>query len=1855
MKDLVGRDANTFKITGGGNSQQNISDSLFRQGNRMPLLHLCYAIALTLRRGSSALAHTLRYLCATLALLLTFGAGNTFARTFNGTERIYIYNTGEGITDGWRHRDYKAWANFSGTNSANNVEMFLETGEEGSKTAIYYVTPPAGTYSTITLCRGNSVGNPWSDDNVTGAITIDESKNYISSYSAKSSDATWSNYPFVFTEEAVLYFTITTKWWNNSNCWHYAKFKNINGDYTSYLPAYNLSSYITSAALSTASTGKENDVFFVTVGSGTYITCNFQRKSSDSSTGGTWDGNTTNDILLSLEHNKGGTIKEANSSISWTTYQPTSTCALAASSTTITTAQTSTLTPSLTSNALLNKIKSTSYAVTTNPGSAGSVTQAGVFSATAAGTYTVTATITYNAKGFPDLTSTTTATQTITVNAAGVPTHDVTVYYKCGESDIKASSTASSVPESGAGSTVSAPAINGYTFSSWTLGSGVTGSSATNSITINTTSGGSGYTLTANYTQENYTITLSAGIGGSITSSASFANRHYGDEITITASPDAGYRFTGWTPADGSKVLIDNANALSATVTVKGTTTITANFEKELYYVCGTHLHDQDNWSSNRDLMSYYSAGNYWYYLVTYSHDVDDNWSNYYLQFKVTDKEQIVDEQWGKVYNTLAASQGDVGLTKLDGVDANIQATGSNAWSDGRQFYICFNPSSGIWASEINSVPFADINEITLSTTRIPPMASITATPSMTRKGTGDKAYCWKLFSDAACTAEVAASFASVGDGAVSFLAPATRGTYYLRLQVHSDDGCASTLDDEEVVSFEVTTTDMVFFRNVPNWGSVHVYFLGTTSYWDDNNGSGCVGRDYGIAHGMTRIPNTNIYYYDYHGNGNVVFNPSGAAYIAFTDNYLPNADNFSGCQAVYRADFSACAPMYVPENYISEYKNTSAGNGPAAYYNRGYWTNYMSTASGFTLHIYDGKTKNQGNEITSQALTAASIGDNTYSFTYDFASAGKNVPYTYGFEVSGCGGAWYAVDADMNINNCTNWNLFTGTTRRGGVDINANVAHTFVLTLTRDGHIQLSVDYPPAEGDYRLLYDDDTQAPHPSQVIRKRADGKDTVAMYIRPSAAGSTLKVQSVSLSPSITWSDYATIEISGLRDSVYLFYLEQDGSGALSVNTSETKPYVGPYYIRTQSVDGGWDSYRNSPDNLMTYSQWSADQGYGFNYYKTKWVSPAGSYVTFTVACDYSEALCDTMMADLGDNPLNAAQAQNLPQPANVRFGWSSHTNRLTRAYISGSSNVSDRFLVLRGDSKMKDKDGNELISGAAKVAGLNDYEMNFADLGNWIYRADIKAVPGAQVRLTADYNGRTQYFIGTVETPETIIGGSTGEPQPMRVTYDFKTNRLTTAWLPNGERIEDDITLKADMMLIRKGQEAATQITFASGKQIEEIKSIYGVMEFKKSEIAGQFPNWSAPNAYAYLMYYVSFPFDVRVRDIFGAGVMGENWIIQKYNGAKRAEIGWFAETSTFWETLPADSILHKHEGYLLLLDRISFNDESSDLWDKIPSDGSIYLYFPSASHSIGTISDKDQPITVPSHVCSINRTFTVDGVPGTLSHKNTDSHWNVIGTPLFATANASTVGPPVADGNGETALQYYYAWNSSNNTLYAQATFDTEVTFKSMHGYMVQYAGVVTFHGAAITPASVAARRRVQVEPNYRVELQLVSEENKTSHTYVELRENACDTFALNEDMYMMRSSKTVDLYSFAGAYDVAANVLSLSDHTVPLGLDVKRAGTYRFTMPSSFSGTVTLLDKTTGTRTNLALGDYEVWLDRGMVNNRFELVLSVSQMTTAIDAVGDPANGQGCKYLQDGQLYILKEGVVYDARGTRVK
>jgi hypothetical protein len=170
-----------------------------------------------------------------------------------------------------------------------------------------------------------------------------------------------------------------------------------------------------------------------------------------------------------------------------------------------------TLTPSLTTNADLNKIKSVSYSITPNSGAS---IDGNEFKATAVGTYTVTATITYNAKGFVDITKTTTATTTISVKSAAEETHDVTVSYICGETKLQDPTTVNTVGVE-TPVKVTAPEIAKYTFANWTLGTDVATTDAltSNEINITTKAGGSDFTLVANYEKAKltYTVTVPAG------------------------------------------------------------------------------------------------------------------------------------------------------------------------------------------------------------------------------------------------------------------------------------------------------------------------------------------------------------------------------------------------------------------------------------------------------------------------------------------------------------------------------------------------------------------------------------------------------------------------------------------------------------------------------------------------------------------------------------------------------------------------------------------------------------------------------------------------------------------------------------------------------------------------------------------------------------------------------------------------------------------------------------------------------------------------------------------------------------------------------------------------------------------------------------------------------------------------------------------------------------------------------------------------------------------------------------------------------------------------------------------------
>lgn len=115
-----------------------------------------------------------------------------------------------------------------------------------------------------------------------------------------------------------------------------------------------------------------------------------------------------------------------------------------------------------------------------------------------------------------------------------------------------------------------------------------------------------------------------------------------------------------------------------------------------------------------------------------------------------------------------------------------------------------------------------------------------------------------------------------------------------------------------------------IYFQNTVNWDNVYVYFY-SGPYWSDEKGSGAKN----IQHNqMTKISGEGtsaIYKFTYVGNS--------PAYVSFTRDAQGGCDNVEQTEAVYRGDYNASNPMYVPNPTRSGIHNNNT-----TYYNNGTW-----------------------------------------------------------------------------------------------------------------------------------------------------------------------------------------------------------------------------------------------------------------------------------------------------------------------------------------------------------------------------------------------------------------------------------------------------------------------------------------------------------------------------------------------------------------------------------------------------------------------------------------------------------------------------------------------------------------------------------------------------------------------------------------------------------------------------------------------------------------------------------------------------------------------------------------------------
>ena len=1090
--------------------------------------------------------------------------------------------------------------------------------------------------------------------------------------------------------------------------------------------------------------------------------------------------------------------------------------------------------------------------------------------------------------------------------------------------------------------------------------------------------------------------------------------------------------------------------------------------------------------------------------------------------------------------------------------------------------------------------------------------------------------------------------------------------------------------------------TGYVYFKNTLGWEKVYLHEYNNKYYWDDTYGTGVTVYNEGVQTctakniEMSLVDGTDDVYYCKPASL-----PGSNTSWVFTNE--TSEDQFFGSnggnvEAVrVNDDYNSTNNMVVPEagTYIEKNSNKAkyytryffaptlmnwgwnlrgAWNNTNAYWtNSDYWYDFTSTKFGSLVFTAKRYCDHYQNPNYMQVYTDHTVGGGTH---YGKASAQIN------------GGQSRPRSVALNSSDSPDRNITFKTNYPG--------EYVFTLTFGPSGdsrgsltsNITLSVEFPVEENDFRLFYDDKK---HPSDAIKKRANGQDTVSLFV---AAGkyADVKVQSCTgvAETSVTWGSpaeatYATGVYSAFQtllasegSGVYNFIIKQNAAGT-AYEIINVEKYTGRFYVRTDCIQDKWNYKYSKNAHAMTYSEYSTtltSPDKPFSHYFVKDIHGTGGSpvnIKFTVANDFSEAITDTVIngiSDSSDPYYDTYGSESLTRTANVRFTYDQASNEIWRAYTEGPTN--NNYMVLRTD-------GAKVYESSSAVSPTSTYK--FVDMGNWVYQIDVYATAPTYVKLTAEMHNNagtanTQYLKGisgngkdgTEYTSDdgVILLGGTAVKQHMRIVYDFKTDRMVTSWLPSGA-VSGNSDIHADVMLIRNGQDETQQITFAAGddNKLTDVKTVYGVMEIDSSYV-----NNVVLSRYARSLYWISFPFDVNVRDIFGFGTYGKHWILEYYDGMGRAKYGWWADSEPNWKYItPAMKdtfVLKANTGYVLALSLNRMADGCTDVWVKDVN--TVYLYFPSATElgTIQNVANMTMPLSQTGYKCEIDRTGN-NGADINKNRKIADSYWHCIGVPSFAQNSLSGT---ATSSTWASNIPFVYEWSPITNRLHVNT--NGSFAFEPMHAYLVQYDGTsITWTNVSNKPSDVVARHKVEgAEADfYEWNLNLMQGAEELDHTYVRMTadENATDGFDFGKDL-TKEISTGANIYTFSTYVPVAGNCIPLdlnTTKTVQVGVKIATDGDYTFALPEGTEGVgVVLIDNIAGTRTNLALTDYTVNLTAGTYDGRFLMEISpIAQAPTDIETISDERleiSGVR-KVMVDGVLYIVKDGKVFDARGNRVQ
>lgn len=738
--------------------------------------------------------------------------------------------------------------------------------------------------------------------------------------------------------------------------------------------------------------------------------------------------------------------------------------------------------------------------------------------------------------------------------------------------------------------------------------------------------------------------------------------------------------------------------------------------------------------------------------------------------------------------------------------------------------------------------------------------------------------------------------------------------------------------------------------------------------------------------------------------------------------------------------------------------------------------------------------------------------------------------------------------------------------------------------------------------------------------------------------------------------TWKNVSNTKFSSPTEG-NVYNVTFNGS---SFDMNNKTPYTGSFYIRTDEAAGGWHNYKVDGNKFTDFVANPLFPNENYNHYWCAYLT-SGKNVQACIGNDYNENLASLIGADdFTDTNGNIPNTDgtNAIAGANVRFAYNNATNFFSRTLIGGSGDYNQKFLTTYG---VQDNSHNDYIfsdlAGTTPITKTSAFK--FTDISNWVYQADVyakslgSAYDDAKVVVNASFNKHDQDLAGNEATAVKVLGKtSTNGLYHIRLIYDYKTNRLISAWIPNdNENISSNLTIDANMLIKRVDNGNTQQIDIEKGDAgVSGIDQIYFALEIPKTGA------WKTNGGF----YWFSLPYTCRVSEIFGfPGAYKDKWEIQRYRGDLRAANG-LHEGETYWRTLKETATLEAHRGYVLYVHPTDADFTTIELGGAPVS--SLQLYFPSSTEGFNLSSNYGE-IDVPLHECEI------------AGREDDDSNWNILGIPAFNNVSLRSGGSTSTQTTGKHAPNFLYQWSAANGGTYnVLATGQETFAFQPFMGYMVQFGGTIDWseYTQQANPSLVAARRKAvadeRVDCTMKLELLSETEEGgsdslrSADHTYIRLYTDATADYDRNMDLGKIITDGVPQIYTMLeGGSQLAANNLPPVSSTLILGVRIATAGAYTLHLNNLPNGVRAILtDNDAGITTDLGVNDYVVDLTQGTYESRFTLEMTIDQNmigtdTESIASGRSQSAGQVSKVMTNGQLYIISNGKKYTVLGCETK